>query len=159
MSLGNLKVTGAAVALALTALVLGSCGSDGGGDTTVVQPPPVSAETAGHLAKLSDRVASDLDGGDTCHAAHAADDLRSAVEEADLPQSMRPGVEEVAGNLVDSVNCPPPPPPPKPEKGKKKHDKGGDVHPPDEHGDSNPGHSDHGGFVPPGQAKLKGEKG
>ena len=160
MSMGNLKATGAAVALALTALVLGSCGTDGGGDTTVAKPPPVSAETAAHLAKLSDRVATDLDSGDTCHAAHAADDLRSAVEDADLPQTMRPGVDEVAGNLVDSVNCPPPPPPPEPEKDKKKKDEGGDEHPSDEHpSDEHPGHSDHGGFVPPGHAKLKGEKG
>ena len=52
---------------------------------------PISAATAGHLAKLSDRVASDLDAGDTCHAAHAADDLRAAVEEADLPASRAPG--------------------------------------------------------------------
>src|SRR5439155_25499563 len=130
---------GLAISFALAALLLGGCGSGGGG-TTVAQPPPVSAETAGHLAKLSDRVASDLDSGDTCHAAHAADDLRSAVQDADLPASMQPSVDAAAGRLVDQVNCPPPPPPPEPEK-KKKHGEH-DEHGNDHHGDQ--------GFVPPG---------
>ena len=55
---------------------------------------------------------SDLDAGDTCNAAHAADDLKAAVEDSDLPANLRPGVDAVAGDLVDQVNCPPPPPPP-----------------------------------------------
>jgi hypothetical protein len=149
------------ILLAGAALALSACGSggSGGSGTTTVQPPPVSAATANHLAKLSNRVASDLDAGDTCDAAHAADDLRTAVEESDLPQTMRPSVDVVAGNLVDQVNCPPPPPPPEEKKPKPE----GDKHHGDEHhgGDesSGHGHSDHGGFVPPGQAKLKGEPG
>jgi hypothetical protein len=157
MRTGNLKVAGPAILLALAALALAACGA-GGDPTTTVQPPQVSATTADHLAKLSNRVASDLDAGDTCHAAHAADDLRAAVQQSDLPQTMRPSVDEVAGSLVDQVNCPPPPPPP-PEPKKKPKNKvdgqHGDGHGSD--GSSGQGHSDHGGFVPPGQAKLKGE--
>jgi hypothetical protein len=150
---------GLAILLALAALGLGACGS-GGSDSTVAQRPPVSAATADRLAKLSDRIASDLDAGDTCHAAHAEDDLRSAVEDSDLPATLRPGVGAAAGRLVDQVNCPPPPAPPEPEK--KKHPKG-DGHGNDHHGDHNgfipPGHAKHGGVVPPGQAKLNGEPG
>lgn len=156
MSMGNSRAAGLATALALAALGLSACGS-GGGEKTVVQPPPIPPATAGHLAKLSDRVASDLDSGDTCHAAHAADELRAAVEGADIPQSMRPDVAAVAARLVDEVNCPPPPPPPPPPEPKKKpKDEHGDGH----HGDQHfvpPGHSKHGGFGPPGQAKLNGE--
>jgi hypothetical protein len=121
-----------------------------------VKRPPLSAATADHLAKLSDRVAADLDAGSTCDAAYAADQLSSAVAESDLPASLRPGVEAAATRLVDQVNCPPPPPAPEPDKKKqekKPKDEGGD------HGDQGPqppGHSKDGGFVPPGHAKLKG---
>jgi hypothetical protein len=147
--------------LALAALGLAACGS-GSDTTTTPDRPAVSAATADRLAKLSDRIASDLDAGDVCHAAHAADDLRSAVQESDLPATLRPGVDAVAGQLVDQVNCPPPPPPPAPPQEEKKPKK-------DEHGNqdhqghggdekSKPGHSKNGGFIiPPGQAKLKGE--
>jgi hypothetical protein len=160
---GKSRAAGLAILVALAALVLGACGS-GGGDTTKPQPPPVSAATAGHLAKLSERVASDLDAGDTCQAAHAADDLRAAVQESDLPANLRPGVDEVAGNLVDQVNCPPPPPPaPPPEKKpeKPKDEDHGDQHNGDEHqgGDNGPKPPGHGGKLPPGKAKLKGEPG
>ena len=156
ISTGNRKAAGLAILLALAALGLGACGSGGGG-ATIARQPPISAEVAGRLAKLSDRVASDLDAGDTCHAAHAADDLRSAVQGAEMAASMRPAVDEVAGRLVDEVNCPPPPPPPAPEKKKPpKPDKHGGDH----QGDQNfipPGHAKHGGFGPPGHAKLEGE--
>ena len=140
--MGKLKPAGLATPLALAALVLGACGS-GGGETTKPQPPPVAAATADHLAKLSDRVASDVDAGDTCHAAHAADDLRAAVAESDLPATMRPEVDAVAGDLVDQVNCPPPPAPPppekqKPEKQKPEKSKG-------QHGHGNQGDEHHGG--------------
>jgi hypothetical protein len=144
------KAAAWAIVLAVSTVVLASCGSDGEG-TTVAQPPPVPPDTAANLAKLSDRVASDLDSGDTCHAAHAADDLSAAVEEADLPVSMRSDVDEVTGRLVDEVNCPPPPPPPEPEK-KKKEEKDKE-HKEDEHGKDHEGDS---GFVPPGQAKHGG---
>jgi hypothetical protein len=159
MWIGKLRAVGVATPLALLALALGSCGSDGGGNSTVAKRPAVSADTAGHLAKLSDRVASDLDAGDTCDAAYVADQLQAAVEEAKLPESMRTSVDEAAGRLVDQVNCPPPPPvspatttedkhpPPKAKDEGKGGGEGGD------HGPKPPGH---GGKLPPGQAKLKG---
>jgi hypothetical protein len=162
----------APLALALAALVLTACGSGDDDTTTTVQPPPVSATTADRLAKLSNRVAAELEAGLTCEAAHAADDLMAAVEEADLSTALRPGVEEVATRLVNEVNCPPPPPPPEPEEKPKKEkdekrgdeghgdgggDEGGDGGGGNGHGNS--GQSSEGGFVPPGQAKLKGEEG
>jgi hypothetical protein len=161
------KAATSALALSLAVLGVGACGS-GDDDTTTVQPPPVSAVTADRLAKLSDRIASDLDDGLTCDAAYAADQLKDAVNHADMAATIRPGVEEVATDLVNQVNCPPPPPPEPEKKPKKpKKDEGGHGKG-DEHGhgngnghgdDGKPGHSDHGGFVPPGQAKLKGEEG
>ncbi len=157
MSPGIPRAAGLAISLASAALALTACGS-GGGDTTATQPPPISAATAGQLAKLSDRVASDLDAGDTCHAAHAADELRAAVEGAHMPASMRPAVDAVAGRLVDEVNCPPPPPPPEPKEKKPKKDEHGGDHHGDEH-PIPPGHAKHGALVPPGHAKLKGEAG
>ena len=168
MWMGIRKVAGLAMLLGLSALGLTACGS-GDDTTTTTARPVVSPATTDHLAKLSERVASDLDAGDTCHAAHAADDLHAAVEDSDLPANLRPGVDAVAGDLVNQVNCPPPPPPPEPEKKPKKpkpdkHDSGDQHAQGDDHGNGeNGGHSDHGGhsghggFVPPGQAKLKGE--
>jgi hypothetical protein len=153
--MGKLRAAGLAISLALAALALGACGSGDGDSSTVVQPPPIAPDTAGHLAKLSDRVATDLDSGDTCHAAHAADDLRAAVQDADLPSTMRSDVDEVTGRLVDEVNCPPPPAP-EPKKKPKKHDEHGKDH----HGDNGfvpPGHAKHGGVEPPGHVKLGGE--
>jgi hypothetical protein len=158
MCTGNLKAAGVAISIAC-ALGLAACGSSGDTSSTT-ERPAVSAATVNRLATLSNRIASDLDAGDTCHAAHAADDLSSAVQESDLPASLRSGVDATAGRLVDEVNCPPPPPPPPEEKKKEKKDHK------DEHqgGDENskpkpPGHSSNGGFVPPGEAKLKGEPG
>jgi hypothetical protein len=159
---GIRKATGLAIALALGAVAIAGCGS--GDETTTTARPAVSRATADHLAKLSNRVASDLDAGETCSAAMAADDLKTAVEDSDLPATLRPGVETVATDLVNQVNCPPPPPPPEPEKKPKKekdeqHGNGG------EHGNAQgdehvpPGHAKHGGFVPPGHAKIKGEEG
>jgi hypothetical protein len=151
MRTGTRKAVVPLLLLALGAAGLTACGGSGGETTPTVQPPPVSASTADHLAKLSDRIATDLDAGETCSAAYAADQLKNAVEGADLAGTLRPGVEEVATRLVNEVNCPPPPPP-EPEK-KKKKEKPKDEH----HGDENkpPGH----GGVPPGHAKLKGEEG
>jgi hypothetical protein len=161
MRKGNLRAAGAAFALVLAALGLLGCGSSSSDTTTT--GPALDAATAGHLAKLSDRIATDLDAGETCTAAHAADDLAAAVQDAQLPDSLRSGVDAAAGRLVDQVNCPPPPPPPpkeKKEEKKPKHEEhgkhgehpGGEQHAP-------PGHSQDGGIVPPGQAKLKGEPG
>jgi hypothetical protein len=169
MSKGIRKAAGPALALALAAIGTAGCGS--GGETTTQPPPapPLSAATADHLANLSDRVASDLDNGQTCDAAYAADQLKDAVNHADLAATLRPGVEEVATQLVNDVNCPPPPPPEpekKPKKPKKdegdKHGPGNEQGPGDENGHDghdNHGHPNHGGVVPPGQAKIKGEPG
>jgi hypothetical protein len=159
------KAAGSGLALVLV-LSVTACGAGDDEPTTTVQPPPVSATTADRLAKLSNRVASDLEAGETCEAAHAADDLNAAVEDADLAESLRPAVEEVASRLVNEVNCPPPPPPPEPEKKPKKEkdkehgDEGeGDGDEESGHGgDRGRGHSNEGGFVPPGQAKLRGEE-
>jgi len=155
MSMGNVKVCGVTTAVVVVALALSACGSDDPAAPAAVQPA-VAPATADRLVKLSDRVASDLDAGDTCHAAHAADDLKAAVEESDLPDSMRGAVDETAGRLVDEVNCPPPPPPPAPPEEKKKKDehKSQEGDQKDQHGDQhkNPGH----GGTAPGQAKLEG---
>lgn len=157
---GKMKAAGPAILLAVAALAMGACGSSGTDTTTKPPPPPVSAATGDRLARLSDRVASDLDAGDTCDAAYAADELHTAVQESDLPQTLRTGVEEVAGDLVDEVNCPPPPPEPekkkpkekKPKEEKPKHQ--GDEQNGNDQGPHPPGHN---GGTPPGQAKLKGE--
>ena len=168
MSIGIRKAAMTAILLAVAAVALAACGSGEDTTTTTATRPAVSRETADHLAKLSNRVASDLEVGETCSAAMAADDLKAAVDQSDLPANIHPGVDEVATDLVNQVNCPPPPPPPEPEKKPKKpkdEDKQGNG---DENGHGNengpgghgkPGHPDHGGgFVPPGQAKLKGEE-
>ena len=166
MRMGLTKAAGLWLSLGAVVGGLAACGS--GDETTTTARPAVSRETADHLAKLSDRVASDLDAGDLCHAAHAADDLSAAVEDSDLPANLRPGVETVAGNLVNQVNCPPPPAPPEPapEPKKKPNQDQGDQHGNgDGHGNGHakdekpkPDHPGQGGFVPPGHAKLKGEE-
>jgi hypothetical protein len=154
MRLGNPKAAAAGALLVLTAFGFGACGSSGGETTT--QPPAIAAATARHLAELSDRVATDLDAGDTCGAAVAADDLQSAVADAHISASLRPGIEAVTTRLVNDVNCPPPPPPPAPEHKPKKHEnqQGNEHHGGDE---KKPKPPSHGGKLPPGKAKLEGE--
>jgi hypothetical protein len=158
MCTGNPRAVGLAISLVLASLTLVACGSSDSGPVT--QRPAVSAATADRLAKLSDRIASDLTAGDTCHAAHAADNLRSAVERSDLPDTLRPDVDAAAATLVDEVNCPPPPPPPpekpRPKKKAQKPEKPAKDHHGRGQGPRPPGH---GGKLPPGQAKLKGEVG
>jgi hypothetical protein len=157
---GIRKPAGLTALLALAAAVLAACGSGADTTTRTTPPPPISATTARQLADLSNQIADDLDAGETCSAAVAADELQNAVRKAQISDALRPGVEEVSTRLVNEVNCPPPPPPPEPEKKPKKEH-------PDDHGngdhgngpDKKPGHSDHGGFVPPGQVKIKGEEG
>ena len=147
----NKVVVGAAIA-ALAALALAGCGSDGGPSTVVRTSPPIGRTTANHLASMSEKVAEDLDAGETCSAAIAADELASAVDDADLPSYLLSSVKDTATRLVNEVNCPPPPPPP-PEPKKK---------PKDEH--KGPGGQGKGGNyggaeinqLPPGQAKKKG---
>jgi hypothetical protein len=167
MSTGIAKIAGLTMLFGVMAVVLASCGSADETTTTTARPA-VTRATADRLVKLSDRIASDLDAGDTCNAAHAADGLQAAVADSDLPANLRPGVDAVAVDLVNQVNCPappPPPPPPEPEKKPKpepkpKNDEEQDHGQGNEHGQGeNPGHSKQGGFVPPGEAQLKGQEG
>jgi hypothetical protein len=156
MSTLNSKLLGATL-VALVVLVLAGCGSDDGPETLVRTLPPIERSSAERLAKMSDEVASDLDAGDTCSAAIAADELAGAVDDAQLPSYLRSSVEETATRLVNEVNCPPPPEPKKKKKEEKK----------DEHGDGNKGpggDGDYGtatlpgsGGLPPGQAKKRGQ--
>ena len=154
MRMGIRKAVAPVIVLALAGVGAAGCGSDGETPTTP-KPPPISAATANHLADLSDRIATDLDAGDTCDAAYAADQLKGAVEDADLTTSLRPGVEQVAADLVNEVNCPPPPPRPEPKKKEEQQKPKHEEHGADE-GFTPRGHS---GGLPPGQAKIKGEAG
>ena len=156
MRMGIRKAAAPVIVLALAGVAAAGCGSDGETPTTAPKPPPISAATANHLAELSERIATDLDAGETCDAAYNADQLQSAVEDADLAASLRPGVEQVASDLVNEVNCPPPPPEPEPKKEQKKPKEHDEEHGGDEGKSGNPGHS---GGLPPGQAKIKGEEG
>jgi hypothetical protein len=140
MRMGKATAFWAAIALALT-LGVTACGSDGGGSTSLSRP------TADRLAAVSDEIASDLDSGDTCGAAHRADDLKTAVQAADLPDNVRTQVESAASQLVEEVNCEPQAT--TTEKQPKPDEHGhGDEHkppkPPKQEGDSH---------LPPGQAK------
>lgn len=162
MLMGTRKAVVLVLPLVLAGLAAAGCGSDDGTPTTAKRTTPaISAATADQLASLSEQIATDLDAGQTCDAAHAADELSGAVADADLSASLAPGVEDVASRLVDEVNCPPPPPEPekkekKEKKPKPEHEQGHD----EGHGGGEeqapPGHS---GGVPPGQAKIKGESG
>ena len=87
-------------------------------------PPSIPAASAARLAKMSDRIADDLDSGDVCGAAEQADELSAAVEEEDLSARFAE-IETVATDLVNQVNCPPPPEPEKPKKKKNEEDKHG----------------------------------
>jgi hypothetical protein len=120
------KAVALAGGLAVVALGLGACGS-GDDSESAEPPPPISVATAKQLASLSEEIAADLDAGDTCTAAARADDLADAIESARIDGSLRPGIEEVATDLVNQVNCPPPPEPEPEEKkdeGKKNEGKG-----------------------------------
>jgi hypothetical protein len=157
--LGTRKAIAPLVSVALLAGGLSACGSGTDTTTTPPAPPPLSASTADHLAKLSDRIATDLDAGETCSAAVAADDLKTAVADAQLANTIRPGIEAVASRLVDEVNCPPPPPPapaPTPEPKPKPKEKQKPQQNQNKQNDqkANPGH----GGVAPGHAKLEGEQ-
>jgi hypothetical protein len=165
MWMGIRKASGPAMLLCLATLGLTACGSSE--ESTTTARPAVSSATADRLARLSNRIASELGSGDVCHAAHAADDLQKAIQESDLPANLRPGVDAVAGDLVDQVNCPPPPAPPppappprEPQKKPQKPKQGqGDQGKGKGGGGEEHGQPEHGGLAPPGQAKLKGEQG
>jgi hypothetical protein len=117
------KASALASGLAIAALGLGACGSDDDSESPE-RPPPISVATAKQLASLSEEIATDLDTGDTCTAAARADDLADEIESARIDGRLRPGIEEVAANLVNQVNCPPPPEPKKKDREKGDDDKG-----------------------------------
>jgi hypothetical protein len=141
---------GAGVAITLAAvLALAACGSDEDSpptETTV----SLRAATAERLAQRSERIADELDSGDTCAAAHSADELDAAVADAEIPAELRPELEAASEGLVNSVNCPPPPEPKeKDEKDKEKKEE--DEHGPGEDSSEGPPGGD--GDLPPGQEK------
>jgi hypothetical protein len=155
MLMGTRKAITPLLSLALAGVVASGCGSDDE-KPAAKQPPPISRATANQLATLSERIATDLDAGETCDAAYAADQLNGAVSDSELSASLRPGVEQVASRLVDEVNCPPPPEPKPKKKEKPKPGKHDEEHGGDEQQSEPPGHT---GGLPPGKAKLKGEFG
>jgi hypothetical protein len=117
---------------ALLLAVAGCGGEDGAPDNA----PRIDAAAATQLADRSDEVASLIDAGDVCGAAHRADELLAAaeteVEKGTVPPALASELTAKAEALRDEVNCPqPPPPPPADEddededdkdKGKKKGD-------------------------------------
>jgi hypothetical protein len=165
---GTRKAAVPLLALALAGFGAAGCGSGSDEKTPTAKPPAISAATASQLASLSEQVATDLDSGDTCDAAQAADELQNAVDASDLSAELRPGVEEVASRLVNEVNCPPPPAPTttdedlrkqredalKELRDQLKQQQEDQKHQGDEH--QPPGH---GGVEPPGHTKHSGDEG
>jgi hypothetical protein len=141
-------------------LGLGACGS-GDDSESAEPPPPISVATAKQLASLSEEIATDLEAGDTCTAAARADDLADAIESARIDRNLRPGIEEVATDLVNQVNCPPPPEPETMEDEEKK-DEGKGKEGEGEEGEGEEGSGEDYedaqlGQLPPGQArKIEG---
>jgi hypothetical protein len=160
--MANPKAMGATAAIALAAVaMLVACGSeeDPASTQTVASLPAATAE---RLARQSKRIADQLDAGDTCTAAHSADDLAAAVDDADVPAELRSELEAATESLVNSVNCPPPPEPPEDEKKKeekkkeekKEEKKKEEKKKEEDHGDeSDSGPPGPGGELPPGQEK------
>ena len=99
-----------ALVLLLLALLLG-LGACGGADSQT-RSPTIPAGIAEHLATQSDAVADALDSGDQCGAAHRADDLRNAADEAiasgAVPAEFQADLESAVTELQNEVNCPPP---------------------------------------------------
>jgi hypothetical protein len=115
-------------------LVTAGCGSGSNpGDT----PAAIPSSVASDLAAQSESIADALDAGDECGAAHQADDLRHAADEAiaggSIPAAYRSDLETAVTNLQTIVNCPPP-------------DKNNQGHEDEGHGPAKPkGHDKHDG--------------
>jgi hypothetical protein len=94
-------------ALALL-LVLAACGGENASQSRTGIP----ADVAARLASQSDAIAASLEAGDECGAAHEADDLRSAAEQAvargSVPAEFRDELEAAVSALQNDVNCPAP---------------------------------------------------
>ncbi len=95
-------------------LVLAACG----GGEAPPEEPALPRALAQRLAEQSEAIADRLDAGDTCGAAHQADDFARAVEQAigtgDVPAAFQRELRQTARQLQNDVNCPQPPPPPPP---------------------------------------------
>ena len=156
-----MKALGLALPLVVAAGPLSACGSD---EDAAAAGARLPAGTADKLAGMSDEISSKLDAGDVCGAAAAADDLRAAVSEADVPDDLRAEAQAGADQLVNEVNCDSAPEPTATdEQDTEEHGEGDDESGGDSEGHGN-GNSDEGSsgppgqdqdFAPPGQAKIK----
>jgi hypothetical protein len=118
-------------------LALAGCGGDDSGSDTA-SAPRIEPAAASELATMSEDVARLVDEGNTCDAAHRADELyneaNAEVESGTVPPELAPHLLENAEALRNEVNCETPPPPPDEEeeeeggngKGKGKKKDGGD---------------------------------
>ena len=96
MRTGIRKAAGSAILLVLAALALAACGSGDETHDNGHAPRPSRLRPPTSWPSSATQVASDLDVGETCSAAIAADDLqRPPSEQSDLPADIRPGVDEV----------------------------------------------------------------
>jgi hypothetical protein len=101
-------------AVLLSALVLAGCGGGGGQESEAEPEPTLAPALANDLADRSEAIAEAFEGGDPCSAAHQADDLVRAIDDAiaagDVPASMRRALRSTAVRLQNEINCPPPEP-------------------------------------------------
>lgn len=88
------------------AIALAGCGSS---SETSTGQPALPRALANMLADKSDEIASALEGGDPCGAAHHADELKKAVDAAvsdgQVPAVFRGELERTATDLQNEVNC------------------------------------------------------
>jgi hypothetical protein len=107
------------------ALLIAALAGCGGSDEQASPQPRIEPAAAQQLASLSDEVAG-LAGRDECAAAHRADDLYIAANDAAaqnrVPPELRQELIARATELRDELNCVQPPPPPPPDE--DDHDKG-----------------------------------
>lgn len=99
---------------ACSALVLALAGC--GGEEPPDGAQRIEAAAATQLADRADEIASLIDDGEVCTAAHKADELFAAahdeVERGTVPPALASELTSKAEALRDEVNCDEPPPPP-----------------------------------------------
>jgi vacuolar-type H+-ATPase subunit I/STV1 len=109
-------------ALAITAVAVGLAlaGCGGGRESDRGDEPVLPAAVGENLAARAATVARQLEAGDTCAAAHAADRLndalRRAIADGDVPERLRVEIQPPVERLVNEVNCEEAPPPEEPEE-------------------------------------------
>jgi hypothetical protein len=100
---------------ACSALVLALAGC-GGDEQPPNGAPRIDSAAATQLAERSDEIATLIEAGDVCTAAHRADELLAAaageVEKGTVPSALASELTSEAEALRDEVNCEAPPPPP-----------------------------------------------